>query len=339
MKALVIGGTRNLGPALVKALVAAGYQVTVFNRGQTPGALPAEVERLYGDRSDFHQLAAALAGRSFDLVVDTTLYNGPDAEAATRILGGRVGRYVFLSSGQVYLVRIGPERPFREEDYDGPVMARPPERDAYDLANWLYGAEKRDAEDAFSRAWVERRFPLTSLRLPNVNSERDHRERIWGYLARLQDGGPILVPEGPGLPLRHVYGDDVVQAVLRLARSDTGMGRAYNIGQDDTLSIDEFLPLLASLARRPLRIVRLPRERLEAERLLPACSPFSDSWMSCLDNRRSKQELGMVYTPFASYLGRIVTHYSEHPPALPEGYRRRPVERALAEAAARSGAA
>lgn len=337
MKALVIGGTRNLGPSLVNALLAAGYRVTAFNRGQTPGELPPEVERLYGDRSRSEQLAGALGARTFDLAVDTTLYNGPDADATVRILGGRIGRYVFLGTGQVYLVRVGSVRPFREEDYDGPVMPRPPEGDEYNLRNWLYGAEKRDAEDVLSRAWAERRFPFTSLRLPNVNSERDHRERIWGYLVRLRDGGPILVPEGPGLPLRHVYGEDVVQAVMRLAGSETGMGRAYNICQDDTLSIDEFLPLLASAAGQPLRIARLPRERLESEGLLPACSPFSDSWMSCLDNRRSKQELEMSYTPFPAYLERIVRHYTQHPPALPEGYRQRALE--LRAAAAKSNTA
>jgi nucleoside-diphosphate-sugar epimerase len=330
MKALVIGGTRNLGPSLVKSLLETSCEVTVFNRGQTPASLPPQVERLYGDRCSVEQLSRALKGRNFDLAIDTTLYNGPDAEAVVGILEGRVGRYVFLSSGQVYLLRVGAVRPFREEDYDGPVMPRPPDHDEYNLANWRYGAEKRDAENVFSCAWAEKRFPFTSLRLPNVNSERDHRERIWGYLVRLQDGGPILVPEGPSLALRHVYGEDVVQAVMRLARSNTGFGHAYNIGQDDSLSIDEFLLLLASLAHRPLRIARLRRERLDAERLLPACSPFSDSWMSALDNRRSKEELGMVYTPFRIYLERIVARYLRQPPAPPEGYRRRALELTIA---------
>src|SRR5437899_12107216 len=102
--ALVIGGTRNLGPDLVAALLARGDGVTVLNRGLTPDDLPREVERLPADRSDAGALAAALRGRAFDLAVDTTLYTGADARAVSRILAGQVGRYVFWSSGQVYLV-------------------------------------------------------------------------------------------------------------------------------------------------------------------------------------------------------------------------------------------
>src|SRR5436190_21381967 len=103
--ALVIGGTRNLGPFLIDALLAQSYRVTVFNRGVTAAALPAGVERLYGDRSDATQLQRAVLGRDFDLVVDTTLYTGADAEPLIQVLRGRVGHYIFLSTGQVYLVR------------------------------------------------------------------------------------------------------------------------------------------------------------------------------------------------------------------------------------------
>jgi NAD(P)-dependent dehydrogenase (short-subunit alcohol dehydrogenase family) len=101
LEILIIGGTRNLGHLLTLELLQAGHRVTVFNRGQTPDELPADVQRLRGDRSDPARLAPALAGRSFDGVVDTTLYNGADAQTITALLDGRVGQYLFLSTGQV----------------------------------------------------------------------------------------------------------------------------------------------------------------------------------------------------------------------------------------------
>lgn len=314
MKALIIGGTRNLGPSLATALLERGYSVTVFNRGVTPGELPPKIERLYGDRSDPVQLEAALKGREFDLVVDTTLYTGPDAEAVARIFKGRTGRYIFLSTGQVYLVRENLERPYREADYEGPVMPDPglPDHD-----DWVYGVDKRAAEDLLKQP------PFTTLRLPMVNSERDHHDRIYGYWLRLRDGGPILIPEGPGLPLRHVYGGDVVSAVLALASSSVGIGRAYNISQDETISIDAFLEKMAAMAGVPLRIARLPREKLDALGLLPACSPFSGAWMSVLDNQRSKEELGLRYTPLDIYLERLIAHHAAQPRREPAGYQQR----------------
>lgn len=331
MRSLIIGGTRNLGPSIVQALLQQGHEVSVFNRGQTRDDLPQEVERLRGDRTDPEQLRKTFAGREFDLVVDTTLYTGEEAKAVVEEFANRIGRYIFLSTGQVYLVRLGVERPFKEDDYSGPVMAEPPKSDESEYNNWLYGADKRAAEDIFARAWTERKFPFTSLRLPIVNSERDHYDRVYGYFLRLQDGGPIVIPEDSKLPLRHVYGEDVTQAIVRVAESDLGKGRAYNIGQDETLSLDQFLEMLAELMHRPLRIARVPREILEQRGLLPDCSPFSGRWMSSLDNKRSKAELGMQYTPVSTYLKRLVSYYQAVPAKKIEGYAHRAVELELAQ--------
>ena len=323
MRTLIIGGTRNLGPSIVHALLRDRHQVAVFNRGQTPDDLPGEVERLRGDRTHPAQLKRVLGSREFDLVVDTTLYTGPEAEAAVDALAGRVGRYILLSTGQVYLVRLGLQRPYKEDDYPGPVMAEPPKSDESTYENWLYGFNKRAAEDVFARSWAGKKFPYTSLRLPMVNSERDHYDRIYGYFLRLQDGGPILVPEGDGLPVRHVYGEDVVQAIMRLAGNDLGKGRAYNIGQDETLSLEEFLKMLAEIMRQPLKLVRVPREELERHKFLPYCSPFSGQWMSSLDNTRSKEELGIRYTPLRAYLEKLVTYFQSSPTRKIEGYEQR----------------
>ncbi len=329
MNCLVIGGTRNLGPAVVAAFLADGHRVAVLNRGITPDDLPGAVERIRADRTDAAAFRRALAGRSFDAVVDTTLYDGAGAHATAALLDGRVGRYLFISSGQVYLVRDPVPRPFREEDYDGAVT-RPPSAGTRDHEEWRYGVGKREAEDAFQAAWRARGFPFTSLRLPMVNSERDHYSRIHGYLLRLRDGGPIVIPDGSHLALRHVYGGDVVRAITAALKTESAAGRAYNIAQDETLSLEEFLSLLAGIAGCPLRLRRVGRDALERRGLIPDCSPFSDPWMSELDNQRSKTELGLAYTPLAEYVRRIVARYDAAPPSAPEGYRRRREELALA---------
>ena len=50
MRILLIGGTRFLGPFVVRRLVAAGHEVAVFHRGRTHAALPGAVEHISGDR-------------------------------------------------------------------------------------------------------------------------------------------------------------------------------------------------------------------------------------------------------------------------------------------------
>lgn len=302
----------------------------MLNRGLTPGIVPAGIERLYGDRRDKNALQQALGSRSFDAVIDTTLYTGAEAQVTTEVLRQRTAHYIFVSTGQVYLIRKGVKRPFREEDYDGETIGAPPQENESDYANWLYGADKRQAEDHFIESWKNDKFPVTSLRAPMIHGERDHYGRILGYVRRMQDGGPILIPEEPGLPLRHVDAEDVAAVIAGLVASGAGKGRAFNISQDETLSLEEFLKMLAEMLHVPLRLSPVPRARLQELKLLSSTSPFSGTWMSELDNRRSKKELGLVYTPVAEYLQRIAKYYAANPDLRAEGYETRPLELKLA---------
>ncbi len=218
-----------------------------------------------------------------------------------------------LSTGQVYLVRVGIERPFAERDYAGATIPAP-ETSPFDLDNWSYGMGKRAAEDALIAA----SFPVTILRLPMVNSDRDHFHRIRNYLARVRDRGPILAPDGPHLPLRRVYGKDVVRAVMRAVSA--GIDGAFNAGQDETLSIDGFLSGIGAA-----RISRLPARFLWERGLMLNCSPFSEPWMSALDNRLGTEALGLNNTPFDACLAALIRDFginAEPPP----GYEQRPLE-------------
>jgi nucleoside-diphosphate-sugar epimerase len=327
---LVIGGTRNLGPDLVAALIARGDRVTVLNRGVTPDDLPREVLRLRADRSDAAELGAALRGLSFDLVVDTALYTGPDAESVARVLDGRALRYVFWSTGQVYLVRTGLSAPYGEDDYDGPVMGEPLRSSTIDHDNWRYGVDKRAAEDALLAALRSRAFPYVSLRMPMINSPRDHYTRLAAYVHRLMDGGPILVPDDQGsLRLRHVFGGDVVAATLRAGEAHVPAGTCVNVSQDEALTLEEMLAPIGRLLRRPVTIVKRPRAELERQGLLPGCSPWSGRWMSQLANERSRGALALSYAPVAEYLPGLVDAAQRLPARQVIGYERRGEELAV----------
>jgi nucleoside-diphosphate-sugar epimerase len=331
VRVLVIGGTRFLGHELAWRLLAAGHDVTLFNRGTLPEAFGERVARLRGDRTttDFERL---LAGRDFEAAVDFAAYDGTDGRRAAEVLGGRVGHYVVISTGQVYLVREGCPRPAGEGDYDGPVMKEPAL--AYDKGQWEYGVKKRALEDALALAWAKSRFPSTRLRLPMVSGERDHFQRIERYLWRMLDGGPVLLPDGGLHTTRHVYAGSVAKAIVAmLGRAET-FGEAYNLAQEETPTLRELLALLAQNIGAPLRLVDVPAERVRAAGLDPLLlSPFSGTWMSFLDPARANAELGFRHEPLASYLDKIVASFLAHPPKEPPpGYERRPAELELARA-------
>jgi hypothetical protein len=115
-----------------------------------------------------------------------------------------------------------------------------------------------------------------------------------------------------------------------MLRGDVGKGAAYNIGQDETLFLEDFLQLLARLAQRPLQLVSFPRETLDRAGLLPHCSPFSGLWMSSLDNAYSKAELGLKYTPMAVYTEKLVRYFHATSARQVAGYAERRAELLLA---------
>ena len=330
MHVLVVGGNRFVGYELAWRLLAGGHRVTLFNRGTRADPFGERVERLRGDRTK-GDLPRAVAGRRFDAVVDFALFRGEEAEETVSALGGGAGHYVMISTGQVYLVREPRPSPARETDYDGPLMAAPVA--PKDKEEWHYGMGKRAAEDVLARAWAEERFPSTRLRLPMVNGERDYHRRLEGYLWRLLDGGPLILPDGGERHVRHVYGGAVARAIADLLGRSETFGQAYNLAQDETPTLREMLTIAAELLGAPPRFVPLLGPDIEAAGLdVAAVSPFSGRWMSFLDPQRAKAELGFRHEPLREYLGRIVAAFLASPPAAPPpALARRADERSLAE--------
>ena len=327
---LIIGGTRNMGYYLSRRVYEAGYDLTLLNRGITKDDLPRGIHRLHADRANHKQMRRALLAKRFDIVVDFVLYSGDEAQTAIELFQDNIERYVAISSGQVYLVRAGIDRPFREDDYAGRLMPEP-KANSYAWEEWRYGMQKREVEDRLAEAWERDRFPHTTLRLPMVNSARDPYSRLLNYYLRLRDGGPILVPLTPDYALNHVYALDVVEAVMRLIETDAGLGAAYNIAQDEHISHADFVALLADIMDASACSVRANRSELVANGFLPDCCTFSEKWMSALDNQRSKTELGIQYTPLREYLAKLVAWFDAHELTQPLTYRRRHAELQFAD--------
>jgi nucleoside-diphosphate-sugar epimerase len=104
MRVLVIGGTRFIGPAIVRALVRAGHRVTIYHRGQTESDLPPDVEHIHGDRAQMAAHAEVIRAFGPDAVVDVSAYTERDAHIATATAAaGRLARrFVAISSADVY---------------------------------------------------------------------------------------------------------------------------------------------------------------------------------------------------------------------------------------------
>lgn len=111
-------------------------------------------------------------------------------------------------------------------------------------------------------------IPVTVLRLTNTYGPRmrvqDARQTFLGYWLRLAVDEEELQIWGDGLQKRDFnYVDDVVRALLLSASNDQALGKVYNLGDDEVVSLKELAELLVHANRGAggYRIVPFPEDR------------------------------------------------------------------------------
>ncbi|WP_266077567.1 complex I NDUFA9 subunit family protein [Haladaptatus caseinilyticus] len=90
MRVLIVGGTGFVGTALTKELDARGYDVTVLARSPDDAALPADVETVSGDVTDYGSIENAFDGQEVvvNLVALSPLFQPSGASHEDVHLGG-----------------------------------------------------------------------------------------------------------------------------------------------------------------------------------------------------------------------------------------------------------
>jgi nucleoside-diphosphate-sugar epimerase len=99
---LFVGGTGQISLPCVEKAVAAGHDVSVFNRGQRDAGLPAGVTSIVGDMRDPASYRGALGGKTFDVVAQFMVFTPDQLQQDIEVFAGNTGQYVFISSASVY---------------------------------------------------------------------------------------------------------------------------------------------------------------------------------------------------------------------------------------------
>lgn len=333
-RVLLIGGSGLLGTPAARTLRNAGHDVTVVSRGRH-GLVPG-VRHVRADRAGGAAFAAPLRGERFDLVVDFLAYDGAAVEQVLALPALADARYALVSTGQVYLVANERRPPSREADGELPLMPEPP-AGTRDHANWVYGRGKREAEASLRAHAAARGGRDVVLRLPVVQGAGDGTRRLWAYLERLRDGGPLLLPGGGLDPVRFVWAEDVARLLASLAGGLSPAGSVYNLAQPDEPPLRELLERAAAALGVAARFVSCDEADLAGEGLDLQVSPFSGAWCSRPDPSLAAAQLGFRGTPSTAWLPEVVrAHLAEDAPASHPGYAQRPRELVLAARLAES---
>jgi 2'-hydroxyisoflavone reductase len=210
MDVLVMGGTRFLSRAVAEIALAAGHRVTMFNRGRSgPGAEAAE--QVTGDRDESRDLAQ-LAGRTFDLVFDTSYYPY-QVKTLAALLEPTARHFVFVSTLNVY-----PGWPQRLDYHADGVYDGDPDVAGSLVPPWFgsgsgpYGWRKVGAERAALRAFGPER--TTVLRAGVLVGPWDVMGRLPWWIDRIGRGGEVLCPGDPDAPLTVLDARDLAAFAL-----------------------------------------------------------------------------------------------------------------------------
>ncbi|MFI5682457.1 SDR family oxidoreductase [Streptomyces sp. NPDC051636] len=201
MRLLLLGGTEFVGRAVAEAALGRGWEVTVFHRGRHEP--PAGVRSLHGDRTLPDGLAALAGGGEWDAVVDTWSAAPRAVRDAARLLRGRAGRYVYVSSCSVYAW----PRPAGCTE-DAPLV----EGASADVDQTEYPRDKRGGELAAVDAFGAERSLLVRAGL--ILGPYENVGRLPWWLTRIARGGPVLAPGPRDLPLQYVDVRDLAEWVL-----------------------------------------------------------------------------------------------------------------------------
>ena len=102
MEVLFIGGTGLISTACTSLAVEKGIQLTLLNRGASMRPVVAGTKLLQADIHDSASLRSALAGRSFDVVVDWIAFTPEDIQRDINLFKDKTGQFVFISSASAY---------------------------------------------------------------------------------------------------------------------------------------------------------------------------------------------------------------------------------------------
>lgn len=266
-KLLILGGTGFIGPNMVRYAVDRGHEVTIFTRGRTQADIP-DVERLIGDRNND---LSALAGRTWDVVLDNNSRDYRWVKLSTEMLKDSAEHYMFVSSISAYVTEsMGygfKDRVLREPiiDEDWERFSPPPPPDWNDGDEAPYGLTKALGENIAHAAFPDR---TTVVRPGLIVGPGDRTDRFTYWPVRIDEGGEVLAPGNRNHANQIIDQRDLTEWIVRLAERGT-TGDFNSTGPTTRMSMAEMLYGIRAVTSAPVKFTWVSEAFLEEQGVRP----------------------------------------------------------------------
>jgi 2'-hydroxyisoflavone reductase len=254
---LILGGTGFTGPEQVEYATARGHRVTLFNRNKTrPDFFKGRVEQLVGDLNGD---VAALAGHTFDVVIDNPTTLPVWVRNAAKHLAGHTKHYMFISTMSVY-----PDNSHPGADETDGLTPLPSGLDPYAVApedaRKYYGVLKTQSEKE-----VEKQYPAinTIIRPGLIVGPLDKSDRFTYWPVRIDKGGEVMAPGNPTDPVQFIDSRDLAEWMIRMAEA-RAFGTYNATGPATPLSMIEMLAGIKAVTTAGAEFTWVPADFLRA---------------------------------------------------------------------------
>ena len=241
MNVLIIGVNGFLGRAIASRAATLGQRVFGTSRSEIPSP---DISGTYiaGNRDQPEFVAALIAERNIDVVVDVIAMTLPDTQPLITQLDGLVSQYVMLSSSDVYKnyellqgkTQGSPIRQFVDEDSELRSTRYPYRQEqprAEDAADrYLDDYDKIPIEEAVQRLSLD----WTILRLPMVYGPGDKQRRFRWAIEPMAKGEKCLLIPKAWAEFQATYGyvDNVAAAITLTIGNHQAAGQIFNVAEE-----------------------------------------------------------------------------------------------------------
>lgn len=302
---LILGGTGFVGRLLTESLIKTDDKVTLFNRGKTnPGIFP-EVNHIKGDRNTDDILK--IVNTDWDTLIDFSGFFPDNIEMIAELLEGKVGRYIFISTGNAYSFE-------QMEKLNAPIdesveteKCTPEQRLDKNPMNY-YGNKKAECERILlSLDWLDTIIFRPSL----IYGRYDPTDRFYYWLYRAKKQDNFLMPDRGKSLFTNTFSEDfakIIQESITLEKHR----KIYNASTHEPVSLREFVLKACDLLNTSPEILNAPAEFLEKYEVIQ----WQDiaMWISdfdmLFDNSRLKEDFDTKFHTFDESLEITIEYYS-----------------------------
>jgi nucleoside-diphosphate-sugar epimerase len=253
VRILFIGGTGLISSGCSPAVVNAGHELWLLNRGRSPLGAVAGARLLRADAHDEAAVVAAVGGQHWDAVVQWVAYTPEHVAQDLRVFEGHTDQYVFISSASAY-----------QKPPDHWLITEPT---PLDNPFWEYSRNKIACERLIGS---QSRVPWTIVRpsltygpsqIPVAVGSWD---KPYTIIDRMRRGAPIIVP-GDGTSLWTItHNTDFAKGFVGLLGRPEALSEAFHITSDEALTWNQIYRLVADAAGAAIEIVHVPTDGLAA---------------------------------------------------------------------------